>query len=94
MNYKEAIALKNASRHLIGKTDRNGYKITDIIIVPADQDKRNDFMLCYIQSHDASYCLMNYIADDLIVISIDNRYLHDDYVLFYDIIQPELELAE
>ena len=93
MTYKEAIELKKASMHLIGTTNQRGYKITDILIVPAEQDKQNDFMLCYIQNHNANYCLANYINEDLIVMSVDTRYLGDDSVLFYDIIQPEPVLA-
>ena len=93
MTYKEAIELKKASMHLIGTTNRRGYKITDILIVPAEQDKQNDFMLCYIQSHNANLCLTNYLNEDLIVMSVDTRHLKDDSVLFYDIIRPEPVLA-
>lgn len=93
MTYKEAIELKKASMHLVGTTNRQGYKITDILIVPAEQDKQNDFMLCYIQNHNANSCLLNYINEDLLVMSVDTRYLRDDSVLFYEIIHPEPVLA-
>ena len=93
MTYKEAIELKRASMHLIGTTNQRGYQITDVLIVPAEQDKRNDFMLCYIQNHNANSCLMEYINEDLIVMSVDSRHLSDDFVLFYEIIQPQSSLV-
>lgn len=93
MTYKEAKELKKANMHLIGTTSHRGYRITDILIVPAEQEKRDDFMLCYIQNRNANYCLLNYLDEDLIVMSVDTRYLNDDFVLFYDIIHPEPVLA-
>lgn len=89
MKYDEAIAIKNANKHLIGTTTPQGYQITDIIIVPVDQDKRNDFWLCYIQNHDARYCLIDYLGDDLEVLGVDTTRVTTDGVLFYNVIQPE-----
>lgn len=93
MKYDEAVAIKNASKHLIGTTDQQGYLICDVIIVPSDQDKRNDFLLCYIQNKDARYCLIDYLNDDLIVMGVDTTHLTTDGVLFYNVIQPELVYA-
>jgi len=93
MTYKEAIELKKESIHLIGTTNHRGFKVTDIWIVPTDQDKRNEFMLCYIQNGNASSCLMHYVNEDLTVMCVDTSRLHDDLVVFYDIIRSEPVLA-
>lgn len=93
MTYQEAVELKKSSMCLIGTTDNKGYTIKDILVVPADQKKRNDFFLLYLDNHDAIASLSEFMCDDLLVMSVDDSYFWNDNLLFYNIIQPEPSLA-
>lgn len=93
MTYQDAIKLKEASKHLLGTTDSKGYTIGNVLIVPSDQDLRNDFFLQYQDNHDADLCLKKFLCDDFIVIGIDERYFWDQGWLFFNVIQPMMSEA-
>ena len=86
MTYKEARELKTKSMSLIGTKDEKGFIVGDILIVPVDEDKRNDYLLCYINNEDADYCTLPYVDYDLMVISIDKTRLKKENLLVYNVI--------
>ena len=48
MKYEEAIKLRNKNLNLIGTTDDKGFIIGEILIVPSNENLRNDFFVKYL----------------------------------------------
>ena len=83
MNYQEAKELKEKSLHLVGTRTEQGVIIGAILMVPLDEDKRNDFMRKYLLYNDENMAISQYLNDELCVLAIDVEYLVKHSVLFY-----------
>lgn len=86
MTYKEATALKAEKMNLIGTIDKKGFVINEIIIVPADEAKKNLFMQNYVINRNSEACLLPFINDDVQLWAVDTEYLEKANVLFYDVL--------
>ena len=86
MTYKEARELKTKSMSLIGTEDEKGFIVGDILILPTDENKRKEFLLCYITNEDAEYCIAPYMDCDVQVIAVDTTKLKKENILFYNTI--------
>ena len=82
MTYQEAKELKEKNLHLLNTTTDRGFYITEILILPSDEQKRNNFFLQYLLSN-ADVALEQYIDEDLVVWAIDVEHLKKANVLFY-----------
>lgn len=83
MTYQEAKELKENSLHFLNTKTENGAYITEILIVPSDAQKREDFFKLFFSSDNADFAIQRYLNDDLVVWAIDGIHLKKAGVLFY-----------
>lgn len=82
MVYKEALIKVHSFESLKGKSIDNGFTIKDVVIVPADKDKRKSFI---------NNCILNdqnvngYFEEgtDVFIWAIDTDYLKSANILFF-----------
>lgn len=86
MTYQEAINELSLKQDLIGTTDKKGFIINEIIIVPTDEQKKNAFIQSFIITRNSMQCILPYVNDDLQLWAIDTQYLDNANVLFYDVL--------
>lgn len=67
MRYKEAQVVIRNHYHLIGKINVNGFVINELIMVPQDEMKPNQYIQSYIKTKDANRSIEPYIDDELSV---------------------------
>lgn len=83
MKYEEAQEVIKTHSHLIGKINEKGFVISELIMVPQDDNKRNQCIQSYIQTKDATRSIEPYIKDELLVWAIDTKHLVESNVLFF-----------
>ena len=83
MKYDEAIKLKEANKNLVGTIDEKGFVIGDILIVPSDEKKRNDFFRSYLVNNNSDMAISSFKDVDVEVWTIDAKHLQDANILFY-----------
>lgn len=82
MDYREAIKVVEANKHLLGKK-MNGAVVDEIIIAPIDMVSWEDFESQYVQTNDAQTSILPYINSDLRVIAVFDKKLWDQGVFIY-----------
>ena len=87
MNYAQAQKVVQNNRHLIGTVNEKGFNVSEIIIIPSDQNLRDQFIRLYLSSKDASKSILPFIDADLEVWGIDTKHLFQANVLFYNVIE-------
>lgn len=83
MTYQEAKELKEKNLHLLNTVTENGAYITEILILPSDTQKREEFFRLFFASDNADFAIQRYLNDDLVVWAIDGIHLKKAGVLFY-----------
>lgn len=83
MKYKEAQEVIRTHSHLIGKINERGFVINELIMVPQDEKKQNQYILSYIKTKDANRSIEPYVNEELSVWAIDTKHLIESNVLFY-----------
>ena len=73
MKYQEAIEIANANKHLIGKTWK-GARIEDVIIVPANQEGREDYWRLYRRKYDSHQSIAPFVYGDVEILIICDRW--------------------
>ncbi len=87
MKYIEALEVIKNNSHLIGKVNDKGFVINELIMVPKDSNKREQYIWSYITTRDAQKAIKPYEDEDLLVWAIDTKYLFESNVLFYQEIE-------
>ena len=83
MKYVEAQEIIKKYSYLIGKINKKGFIVDELIMVPQDENKRNRYIQSYIQTKDAEHSIKPYINEELSVWAIDTKHLMVSNILFY-----------
>lgn len=72
--------------NLIGTKGEKGFIISDIIIVPQDEENKKAFVQNFILNRNAVVSIQPYIESSVEIWAIDTEYLDNANILFYDIL--------
>lgn len=84
MKYEEAVELRRKSLSLIGSIDSKGFKIGEIIIVPADEKERKLFFDSYLFNYDFQASIQPFTDSQVEVWTLDLDYLMKANIVFYN----------
>lgn len=84
MKYEDALELRKNSLNLIGSIDSKGFKIGEIIIVPADEKERKLFFDSYLFNYDFQAAIMPFTDSEVEVWALDLDYLRKASIVFYN----------
>lgn len=83
MNYSEALEFKVQNAHLVGSITNRGLKIDKLIIVPSNENDRNNFFSSFLLSYNDEAAILPYANGIVEVWAIDLEHLTRNNVLFY-----------
>lgn len=82
MVYKDAIKILSKFECLKGSRTDKGFIIKDIVIVPADKEKRKEYInKCILNNQDDDYFFQD--KTEVFIWAIDTDYLKSANILFY-----------
>lgn len=87
MLYQDAKTIRESKLSLIGTKDKKGFVISDIIIVPIDEQSRQTFVQDFLKTRNFEVSIQPYITEDVVLWVIDTEYLDNANVLFYDVLE-------
>lgn len=86
MTYSNAIQWKEEHLNLIGTTDKKGFIVSDLIIVPANAQDQNTFIKNYLFTDNKDSAIVPYMSKDVQVWSVDLNRVETHNILFYNIL--------
>ena len=89
MTYAEAAKWREENLDRVGSTDEKGFIVDDLLIVPAENPDRDNFLSQYIQDVEASVAIIPFMNDNMQVWAVDTRHLKSTNVLFFNILIKE-----
>lgn len=87
MTFPEALQLIERKKDLMGTTTEKGLLIDLILVVPTDEQKKKEFVLRLMDSHNPQQSIMPFINSDVEVWATNSDYLYRKNIMFYDIIK-------
>lgn len=73
MRFFEALAVANQKEKLIGKLEKNGAILDEVIIAPSNAEDYQHFISSYIDTLDAQKSIVPYIESDVIVVGVFDK---------------------
>ncbi|MCR5361767.1 MAG: hypothetical protein K6E73_07120 [Bacteroidales bacterium] len=86
MTYSAAIQWREGHLNLIGTTDKKGFVVSDLIIVPTNPQNRDVFLKNYLFAGQRETAIIPYIGKDVQVWSVDLGRVETHNILFYNIL--------
>ena len=86
MTYSEAIQWREKNLHLVGTTDKKGFVVSDLIIVPSNIQDRDVFLRNYLFTSNKNSAILPYKNKEVQVWSIDLGRMETHNILFYNIL--------
>lgn len=86
MKYSDANAFRKSKLSLVGTVDDKGFMVDDIIIVPTDTHKRDEFFKVYRIHFDAEQSILPFINEDVEVWAVSTKYVKETNILFYNVL--------
>lgn len=86
MTYSAAVQWRQENLSLIGTTDKKGFVVSDLIIVPANAQERDVFLRNYLFTGQRETAILPYINKDVQVWSVDLGRVETHNILFYNIL--------
>lgn len=73
MRFFEALAVANQKEKLIGKLEKNGAILDEVIIAPSNAEDYQHLISSYIDTLDAQKSIVPYIESDVIVVGVFDK---------------------
>ena len=86
MIYTEATKWRESHLHLIGTTDKKGFVVSDLFIVPTNPKDRDTFLRNYLLSENKEDVILPYVSKEVQVWSVDLSRLDSHNILFYSVL--------
>lgn len=86
MTYSDAKQWRDEHLHLIGTIDKKGFVVSDLVIVPANDQDREVYLRTYLYSKNKDNAIIPYMNRDVQVWSVDLERLETHNILFYNVL--------
>ncbi len=86
MTYSAAIEWREKNLDLIGTTDKKGFVVSDLIIVPSNVEDRDVFFRNFLFSSYRDTAIVPYMNKEVQVWSVDLGRVETHNILFYNIL--------
>lgn len=86
MTYSDAKQWRVEHLHLIGTIDKKGFVVSDLVIVPANDQDRDVYLRTYLYSKNKDNAIIPYMNRDVQVWSVDLERLETHNILFYNVL--------
>lgn len=86
MTYSTAIKWREEHLNLKGTTDKKGFVVSDLIIVPTNAQDRDVFLRNYLFADNKATAIEPYMNQDVQVWSVDLGRIETHNILFYNIL--------
>lgn len=83
MKYIEAQRVIERNLNLIGSIIEHNYLITDLLIVPIEEQSRKNFIFSYMLTKNSNKAILPYMNDDVVVWAINSEILFKNNCLIY-----------
>ncbi len=89
MTFKEALQLIESKKDIIGTIDEKGLLIDLLLVVPTENNKRDDFVRSLMSSRNPQQSFLPFVNEDVEVWATNADYLYEKGILFYRVLESE-----